>query len=224
MTCARGLLDVTVARTSGPAVSRELYPGQRAEFVEGARRAFAWLDDRGFELRAVDPAFLVWRSDAANVLVALRAGPDGAPRAVQMALGPADELDLECYLSMYVLEQLRPPPHDAPFRPLGNALLRALDGDEMRASLARIGELLRTQFEPFASGREDLRALQRESRRRIRAAAERVRSDDARREAKEAFDAGDYARAALLYESVTGELRPAERKRLDIARRRARRD
>ena len=210
--------------TSGPIVSRELYPGQRAEFVEGARRAFAWLEDRGFELREVGRTFLIWRSDAANVLVALRDGPDGAYRAVQMALGPADEPDVEHYPSMYVLEQLRPPVDDAPFRPLGQALLRASDGEEMRASLGRIGELLRTQFEPLVSGRVDLRALTQESRRRIRDAAERVRSDDARREAKEAFDAGDYVRATLLYGSVTGELRPAERKRLDIARRRPRRD
>jgi hypothetical protein len=92
----------------------------------------------------------------------------------------------------------------------------------MRASLARIAELLRTQFAvPLASGREGLRALQEESRFRAREAAERVRSDDARRDAKKAFDAGDYARATVLYESVTGDLRPAERKRLDIARRRA---
>jgi hypothetical protein len=199
----------------------ELYPGQTTDFAEGARRAFAWLEDRGFELREVDPMFLAWHSDDAGVLVALRAGPDGASRAVQMGLGPADEPNLERYLSMYRLEELRPPPEDAPFRPLGKALLPASDRDSMRASLERMAELLSTQFaEPLASGSEGLRALKEESLSRVREAVERIRSDDARRDAKEAFDAGDYARATMLYESVTGELRRSERKRLDIARRR----
>ena len=81
---------------------------------------------------------------------------------------------------------------------------------------------MRTQFaDALASGREGLRALREESDLRISEAFERIRSDDARRDAKEAFDAGEYARATRLYESVTGELRPAERKRVDIARRRA---
>jgi hypothetical protein len=66
-----------------------------------------------------------------------------------------------------------------------------------------------------------LQALEEESRRRVREAADRIRSDDLRNEALEAFQAGDYARAAMLYESAGGDLRPAERKRLDIARRRA---
>jgi len=200
----------------------ELYPGQAADFVSEARRTFAWLEDRGFELRDVDPAFMVWHSDQANVAVAFWAGPDDAYRAVELALGPGDEADYERYLSMYVLEELRPPPEDAPFRPLGRARLRAGDREEMRASLERLAELLRTQFaEPLASGREGLRALQEESRRRVRDAARRVRADDMRDEAHAAFDAGDYARAAMLYESAGGDLRPAERKRLDIARRRA---
>ena len=154
--------------------------------------------------------------------VGLRPGPDGAYRGVQAALAPAGERDVERYLSLYVIEQLRPAPEDPPFRPLGQALLPAGDREEMRASLARIAELLRTQFaEPLASGREGLRALQEESRRGIRETAQRVREDDLRREAHEAFDAGDYARATMLYEAAGDDLRPAERKRLDLARRRA---
>jgi hypothetical protein len=58
--------------------SRELYPGQRADFVDGARAAFAWLEDRGFELREVERDFLSWHSDDVHVLVPVRAGPDGA--------------------------------------------------------------------------------------------------------------------------------------------------
>lgn len=142
--------------------------------MEAARRAFAWLEERGFELREVDSVFLEWHSDEANVLVALRPAPDGSYRGVQMALGPADEPDLERYLSMYVLEQMRPPPEDASFKPLGQALLRATDLDSMRASLDRIAELLRTQFaEPLASGSDGLRALKEESRQRIRDWVER---------------------------------------------------
>jgi hypothetical protein len=74
--------------------------------------------------------------------------------------------------------------------------------------------------EALASGGESLRALKQEKPRQVREAAERVRSDDRRREAKAAFDAGDNVRAAMLYELAGGDLRPAERKRLDIARRR----
>jgi hypothetical protein len=173
-------------------------------------------------LREVESRFLMWHSDEVNVVVVLRPGPDDAYRGVQMGLGPADEPDLERYLSMYVLEELRPPPEDPPFEPLRRALLRATTREEMRASLNRIAELLPTQFaEPLASGREGLRALKEESRRRVREAAERIRSDDRRNEAREAFDAGDYARSAMLYESAGGDLRRAERKRLAIARRRA---
>ena len=154
--------------------------------------AFAWLEDRGFELREVERDFLSWHSDEVHVLVALRSGPDGAHRSVQMAFGPPDEPDLQRYLTMYRLEELHPPPEDAPFRPLGRALLPGTDRDSMRASLVRIAELLRTQFaEALASGREGLRALREESDLRIRETAERMRSDDARRDAKEAFDAGD---------------------------------
>jgi hypothetical protein len=203
-------------------VGQELYPGQTDDFVGEARRAFAWLEERGFELRKVDPTFLDWQSAESSVIVALRAGPDDAYRAVQMALGPADEPDVERYLSMYRLEELRPPPEDAPFRPLRRALLSATDREEMCASLERIAELLRTQFAgPLASGRAGLLALKEEGRRQIREAADRRRSDDLRNEAREAFDAGDYARAAMLYESAGGGFGPAERKRLQIARRRA---
>jgi len=94
----------------------------------------------------------------------------------------------------------------------------ASDRAELNASLARIAEPLRTQFaEALASSRDGLRALKHESRRKVREAADRVRSDDLRHEAREAFEAGDYARAAMLYESAGGDLRLAERKRLDIA-------
>ena len=200
---------------------RELYAGQTADFVSEARRALAWLEDRGFGLGEVLSAFVEWQSEEVSVLVSLRQGPDGAYCRVQLALGPSGEPGLEGYLSMYLLEELRPPPDDAPFRPLGRARLDACDREEMRASLARIGELLRTQVaEPRVCGGEGLRALKQESRRRIREAADRVRSDDLRSEAKQAFDARDYARTVMLYESAGGELRPAERKRLDIARRR----
>jgi hypothetical protein len=203
-------------------VGHELYPGQSADFMSEARRAFAWLEEHGYELRKVDPEFLEWQSDEAGVVVALRTAPDGAYRAVHMALGPADEPDVQRYLTMYRLEELRPPPDDAPFRPLGRALLPATDREEMRASLERIAELLRTQFAaPLASGRDGLRTLKEESRRRVREASDRIRLDDLRNEAHAAFDAGDYARAAMLYEAAGGDLRPAERKRLDIARRRA---
>ena len=200
----------------------ELYPGQSADFLSEARQAFGFLEEQGFELREADPKFLEWESPEAIVIVGLRPGPDGAYRGVQAALAPTGERDAERYLSLYVIEQLRPAPDDPPFRPLGQALLPAGDREELRASLARIAELLRTQFaEPLASGREGLRALQQESRRRITAAAQRMREDDLRKEAREAFDAGDYARATMLYEAAGDDLRPAERKRLDIARRRA---
>ena len=92
----------------------ELYPGQRADFVSEATRAFAWLEERDVELRKVAPTFLEWQSDESSVLVSLRARRDDAYHAVQMALGPADEPDVERYLSMYRLEELRPPPEDAP--------------------------------------------------------------------------------------------------------------
>ena len=67
--------------------------------------------------------------------------------------------------------------------------------------------------EALASGREGLRALREESDLRIRETAERIRSAHARRDAPEAVDAGADARATSLYESATGDLRPAERKR-----------
>jgi hypothetical protein len=47
------------------------------------------------------PEFLEWQSDEAGVVVALRTAPDGAYRAVHMALGPADEPDVQRYLTMY---------------------------------------------------------------------------------------------------------------------------
>jgi hypothetical protein len=200
----------------------ELYPGQSADFLSEARRAFGFLEEQGFELREADPQFLEWESPEAIVVVGLRPGPDGAYRGVHAGLAPAGERDDERYLPLFRIEELRPPPDDAPFKPLRQARLPARDRDEMRASLARLAELLRTQFaEPLASGREGLRALQQESRRRGAEAAQKVREYDLRKEAHEAFDARDYARATMLYEAAGDDLRPAERKRLDIARRRA---
>jgi hypothetical protein len=200
----------------------ELYPGQASDCLSETRRAFGFLEERAFELGAVHATYLEYHSPGAIVIVGLCEGQDRAYRSVQMAVAPAGTRDGDRFLSMYVLEQLRPPPDDAPFTPLRQALLGAGSREELRASLERIAELARTQFaEQIGATREELVALQDESSRRRVEAAAQIRAEDDRRAAGRAFKAGEYVRAAMLYEAAGDHLQRHERMRLDYARRKA---
>jgi hypothetical protein len=206
-----------MAGTSG----HELYPGQASDCLSEARRAFGFLVEKGFELNEVHDTYIAYHSPEVIVLVGLCEGQDRAYRSVQLDVA-AGERDPDRPISMYVIEQLLPPPDDAPFKPLRQERLGAGSREELRASLERIAELARTQFaEQIGATREELLALRAESNRRIAEGVKEVRAEDDRREAGEAFKAGDYVRAAMLYDAARDYLRRFERKRLDYARRKA---
>jgi len=80
------------------------------------------------------------------------------------------------------------------------------------------GEFLRGSAKKWRSVAE--RALQ--DPRRFTITHEFLQLEDARRDARGAFAAHDFARVVVLYEPLEGVLMPAERRRLEIARERVR--
>ena len=103
-------------------------------------------------------------------------------------------------------------------RELGPGRFPANSASEIEASVDRLSREWRRALEGVNLGNEEVWAVLRaEKLGRVL----RVADDDPRERAAQAFDEGRYEQAVALYERIPGELRRAEKKRLEIARRRA---
>lgn len=200
--------------TSTPA-----YPDQLADFVAAATRALAFLEDAGYALGAVGEDHVTYVSPRASVRLVLGPTSDLVLRMLHLSLRrttsdrwhAADEIGVVRWID-----------GDVEASRALRAATRAESPDELRRGVERIATVLREHLAEELAG--DVEAWDRielapsEARR----AAELSNAlHDGIPKARAAFASGDYAHAVAILAPLEPHLPPAERKRLDIARRRS---
>jgi hypothetical protein len=186
------------------------------------------LADHGWERMRIDddPPLVMYATDAAFLAFALAPGSDPRVRYLQLLSGPldmafepsagVDQRDVECY---------RHPEIDRTElnRRVGLGRFPANDAAEIDASVARLADWVRAAAADVLSGDPGiLRAVDADRRARVDAQHLAWKLEDLRSDAAVAWDARDWARAAELLASIPDEERKSsERKRLEIAERRA---
>ena len=165
----------------------------------------AWLRDEGFELREAHWPTLHLESPRARLNLSFAAAHWPALR-LGATLGERGDRRLHSLGEAQRL--LGHPEHGS----------RELVMDDADTALARLDELLR-ELRPLLAGDPDAYATLR--RRDSELLAETQLDEDLRTalpEARDAFDAQDYARVVALLDPLEGHLPAADRRRLDLAR------
>lgn len=190
-----------------------------ATFDGIARAVLADLTIFGFDFVARDERTVELQSPDACLSFGLVAARDPAFTFVEgrMRQRDSDEPDAS-YSLLELIRHLDPARSDLEIRSeFGLGRFPANDVAEIEASLTRLAErwcqVLR-RLGPALSSEELWTELHIEGLNRALATAGDTRTE----RAASAFRRGDYAETVALYERAPGELRPAERKRLEIAR------
>jgi hypothetical protein len=173
-----------------------------------------------------DPPLVMYATHAAFLAFALAPGSDPRVRYLQLLSGPIDmAFEPSAGVDQRDIERYRHPDIGRPElnRRVGLGRFPANDPAEIDASVARMAEWAREAAGEALSGDLDaLRAVEADRRARVTAQWDEWDLKAVRSRAAAAWSAGDWARAAELLASIPEEERKSsERKRLEIAARRA---
>jgi hypothetical protein len=188
--------------------------------AHACERAFHWVGDLGFRKVASPDGEVEYRSPNAYLLIACVPASDRNTALIEARIGALDNANdtTQGYSIREIVKHLQPGLDvGAIRRELGPARFPAPSATGASTSVDRLAAEWRRALERVDLGDDDFWAALREEKLSRTLSMAR---DDARERAIAAFAEGDYAAAIALYERVPGELRPADHKRLEIARQR----
>jgi hypothetical protein len=172
-----------------------------------------------------DPPLVLYTSPSAFLALGTVPGSDPSVLRLEVRMGPL-EAAFEPARGVDLRQIVR---HDHPGislpelnRIAGHARFPAGTPEEVDASVALAAEMLAERPALLAGDAAELAAVEGERRSRYAAWVTGMQLEDVRADAERAWREHDYARAAeLLARIPDGERSPAERKRLEIAEKRA---